>query len=231
MPRAELTAARTVDEPVSLEETLITIFCLVEALSASPFIARTLFGWMIGDQAKATLLSINKNPNFWVMAPLTPVALWIFYKVITRRRVNLPAPQLTNDQRVELAVQNFKRKRRISNILRVINSLGFVLIKEWMLGRMGVATYGTFRRPPTWPKAPDRYNRLDRINFDGGEGAEFQYSKDFKHLIVRAHSSNSDTYGPEVIRRPTPRDVRLLMIASIYFPWWFVCHLFRRMFG
>jgi hypothetical protein len=117
---------------------------------------------------------------------------------------------------------------RRSQLLRIVRSLGLVFFRELILDRMGISLYGTFSRPPEWGEPPpNRFSAVDRLLFRENGAVEYQYSTDFEQLIVREHQRN-EKYGPDATRQPTGRDIKLLMLASNRFPFWYLVYGLKR---
>jgi hypothetical protein len=170
------------------------------------------------------LLRANRNPDFWLLLPFTIVACFLFFWLLLRSERPEEPP---NNDRLARASAVIRRGR----IIRVIRSLGLVVLRERILDRMGVAFYETFRRPTdrNWPPEPGRAEYIDRILFKDGQGTEFQYSNDHRVIFVRRHPPNVDAWGPTEEQLPKADEVKLLLFASNYFPFWLLAYLVRRL--
>lgn len=185
---------------------------------------------LLCDSWKKKLLTLNPNANFWYLLFFTVVAIAVFFIFVVTQK----EPKKDQNQDTFSTLDNddydlhasWKRIRRLS----VLRSLGLNLVREWILTRLGVSLYGTFKRQSDWMPAPERFKYIDRINYEGAGGDEFQYAKNFKFVIVRTHPANNDTYGPAETRVPTFKECRTLLFASNFFPFWLLIHLLRRPF-
>jgi len=90
----------------------------------------------------------------------------------------------------ERAVRAMKRHR----LLRIVRSLGFVLIYEWVLDKMGVTLYGGFNRYSDWEPRPDLLDHIDRYTLEN-ESIEFQYSRDLSFIEYRSGGGEERKYG------------------------------------
>lgn len=188
---------------------------------------------LLCDSWKKKLLDFNSDPNFWYLILFTVVAIAVFFIFVATKKENKEDPNrdtpatfdnLDNDEYGLEA--SWKRIRRLS----VLRSFGLILIREWILGRLGISIYGTFKRQADWEPQPERFDHIDRINYEKAEGFEFQYSRNFKFVIVRSHPFDNDTYGPSETRLPTWKECCHLLFASNFFPFWLLIHLLRRPF-
>ena len=229
-------------EPPGNAEIAITLFCWWESVSAAPHVLMTLFRKTVPDGIKAKLLSWVGDPEFWAMAPFAMISMFALLVFLLRNRRDLTSDQTgatsprerdpftaakNETARRAQIVRNIERANRRTKILRAMRSLGISVLKDWILGRMGVSLYGTFRRPFTWEPVEGRSDKVDSISFSGGAGREYQYILGARELVVREHPSDSDEYGKEVVRRPTAEDAKYLVFASSYFPWWLLFRVWR----
>jgi hypothetical protein len=108
--------------------------------------------------------------------------------------------------------------------LRIIRSLGFVLIYEWLLDRMGVTLYGGFSRYSDWEPRPDLIDRIDRYTLKD-ESIEFQYSRNHSFIEYRSGRGDDRKYGTaqKLSWRKTPHH------WLTFFSWagfkWTIAHL------
>lgn len=188
---------------------------------------------LVPDSWKACLLRFNSNPDFWYLITFTLLVIVGLLRLISSQKPkkedpNQDTPQTfetLNDDTFDLEA-SWKRMRKIS----ILRSFGLILVREWILNRLKISLYGTFKRQSDWEPQPERFDYIDRINYDQGEGYEFQYSKNFKFVIVRTHPSDNSTYGPSSTRTPNLKEIRDLLFASNFFPFWCLIHLLRRSF-
>lgn len=175
---------------------------------------------------KNQLLEWNASPDFWLLLGFTLFTLFgAFYLLLRKEKDSSPKP-LDKDEIIRKVTRQFRRDK----IIRVVRSFGVLLIREFLLGLAGVEIYGTFVRPSTWPKQSTHFNFIDRIAFQAGNGFEYQYRRDFSSLTVRSHPEANDAYGPPDDSPPKWGDVKLLMIASNFFPFWYVVFWLKRPF-
>ena len=184
---------------------------------------------------KQYLLEINSSKEFWYLLIFTILLVILFVFILWREKTQ-PAPQENNDNEEaietfddidEEPVKIFKRSKG-SLIIGHTKTLGLSILRNIILSLMKVDIYGTFKRPSTWKNKKGYYNRIDRITYCDSNGVEFQYSNNFFKISFRKHPHNSDTYNNPVERKPTCREILLLLIASNFFPFWFIPHVFIR---
>jgi hypothetical protein len=199
-------------------EVLGTFFGFFAVAKDAPANLRTLgVTKLVPEKCKSKLFSWNGNPDFWLLVLFASISVIVLLYFIPRKRE--PKRQAEND-RIVVVSASIRR----GNLIRLLRSLGLVWIREKLLDWIGVALYGTFRRPRDWPLEPARKKWIDRITLDSGVGFEFQYMIGYQKLSVREHPRNSDTYGPPIEREPTWKDARLLLLASNYFPIWLLAN-------
>lgn len=184
---------------------------------------------LVPNSLEKCLLEINPSTDFWYLSTFTFITFVGFFGVVSTSGPSKENPNQDTKSRKDSDLYkelkaSMKRMRKIS----IIRSFGLIIVREWILSRLKISLYGTFKRPSEWEKQPERFNYIDRINYEQGDGYEFQYLRDYKRVIVRNHSSHDSTYGPEDIRLPTWKECRLLIVASNFFFLWFVIHIFRR---
>lgn len=180
---------------------------------------------------KKALLGVHNSGDRWLLwgftAALVFLAIGILWSPKQRRE---PAAKDSRDD--EARLRRSEQAYREQRLIRVIRSFGLVLLRDFATDRLGVSFYGTIGRPPPplWTAAPDRFDRLDRMIFSGGQGREYQYTRSFRELIVREHPADSADFGPEVRRRATWTDAKILLLTSSIFPFWLVPHLLVSLF-
>lgn len=211
-------------EPTKPWEVLATLFGYFAIAKDIPDIFRTLsITKLVPQQLKTMLLQYNASSDFWLMVFFTVVMiiLWLWL---------MPRKKEIKEKEKEDIIRELSKSFRRKQIIRIIRSFGLVLLREVFLSLFHVESYGTFRRPPPpdWPLAPDRLESIDRIGYADGRGIEFQYSADFSNLIIREHPRDSDRFSDPIIRPPSWPDVKLLMLASNIFPFWFLVYLIKR---
>lgn len=181
------------------------------------------------------LLAFNPNPDFWYLVAFTLLALFVFFVFVNTQSSGKENPNEDTATRLKSfddedlydnAAAMMKRLRRLA----ILKSLGLVLIREWILDRIKISLYGTFKRQSDWQPEPERFRSIDRINYTDGEGHEFQYSKKFDYVFVRVHPVSNDTYGPSIKRLPTWSECGTLLVASNFFLRWLAVHLILRPF-
>ena len=184
-----------------------------------PHILRTL-GAIFPSIIKSLLRSLGLNSDTGLQWIFTIAVFAILFYCMPRTQEE-EYPE--KDDRLEQMERVFRRERWF----QIIRSFWLIVLREKILDRMGVAMYGTFRRYSSWAPEPAREHHIDRINFIDGRGIEFQYSKGAYKFFVREHPNNSDVYGETQERTPTSAEVRLLMIASNFFPRWWISQKLR----
>jgi len=177
---------------------------------------------------KQILLRINPSADFWLLITFTAVTVLILLHYLWRTRP-IKGPDPSSDKELQEFVKIGKRNYR----LRIIRSFGFAWFRDKILDRMNVNVYGTFQRPPPpyWPAVEDRANSIDRIIFADGTGMEFQYAKDFTTMFVRRHTPGTNLFNSVEERLPSSVEIRLLLVASNYFPLWWIMHLIKLPFS
>lgn len=211
-------------EPPKPWEVLGAFFGYFAVAKDVPTVLRTLgLPKIIPSCFKDLLLRINKHPDFWLLLLFTICTLLLVFWFLPRRE---EPEELSEQDQLASAVAALRRGK----LLRVVRSLGLVLLREKVLDWMGVGLYGTFRKHPTWPPDPTRSKYVDRITYTGGAGVEYQYGKNFCKVFVRTHPANNNTYGSTEERIPNFGDMRLLLVASNFFPFWLVIHTLKRAF-
>jgi hypothetical protein len=169
--------------------------------------------------------SVNKDTFlFWLyIVVFSSLLLWTLL-----RKITVPKEEESDESRFKRAMGTLPRTRWI----QIVRSFGFVLLREWILGMMGVANYGTFlRSKQDWAPAPERFDSVDRIYRKNDGGVEFQYQRGHRFVVSRGYgASDNGKYGPEQIRPPTWPEIGLLLVASNFFPWWFIIHGPKRLY-
>lgn len=189
-----------------------------------PTACRTLgIGHFVPDCLKSALLNLYSHPDGWYAWFFTVLLLMFLFGLVWKS--SPPEPDIERDN-IEEAKKYLKR----SQILRAVRSLGLVPLREWLMDKMGIALYGTFKRPSDWTPNLNTWLYLDRITFNSGRGSEYQYAKNFNYVSVREHPETSDNYGQPAERKPTWVDFKHLIIASWFFPFWAIIHLLKRPF-
>lgn len=179
-------------------------------------------GRIFPAQVKDFLLSIIDSRDIWYIIFFTLLAVIVSLSILRAKPVR-------ESQDVDFRERAIKYLRW-NNVIRTIRSFGLVPIREWIMDRLGISIYGTFKRPSDWTPNPKAFNYLDRINFSNGAGREYQYSRNFVFVIIREHTEHSDLFGPTAERVPTVTDIKHMSVASWFFPLWLIIHLMRRPF-
>lgn len=184
---------------------------------------------LVPNSLEKCLLEINPSTDFWYLSTFTFITFVGFFGVVStsgpsKENPNQDTKSSKDSDLYKELKASMKRMRKIS----IIRSFGLVLVREWILNRFKISLYGTFKRPSEWEKQPERFSYIDRINYEQGNGYEFQYLRNFKQVVVRTHPFNNSTYGPEEIRLPTRQEYWHLLFASNIFPLWFLIHILRR---
>lgn len=195
------------------------------AKDAPDLFRRLGFTKLIPDSLREKLLEWNKDPNFWLLFLFTILTFAVVIFWLPRKENNV---ELSDREKHIAEINKIIRRNKV---IRILRSLGLVIIREALLDLKGVLVYGTFSRPDEWQRESERAKWIDRITFKGGGGFEYQYSKNFKKLIVRHHPSGSDKYDSPVERDPLLGEIPVLIIASNYFVFWFLLYLIRKFFG
>ena len=176
---------------------------------------------------KQKLLGFVGTPDFWLLIFFTAGTLALIICLLWKKKALKEAQEMdafedANDKAWEALI---RRNRTI----HMIKSLGTILLREKALDFFGVHSYGTFQRYADWPLAPDRSKFIDRVLFTNGDGIEFQYATNYENIIVRKHSKEVRQYGDSVTRPPTSDETRLLLLASKYYPFWWIIYSFKRL--
>lgn len=217
---------RDIELPPRPIELLALFVALLATAKDAPSIMRLTGLPCLAPQSVGNLID-------WAGIPRDTVLFWLYISLFLSvffwfiRRERLTKISIDDDKsRFDQTLSLLERMRWI----RLIRSFGLVLLREWILGKIAVVNYGTFlRSKQNWIPAPKRFNSVDRIHFIDGRGVEFQYLKGHRSVAVRCYKDSNDyTYGREEIRHPTWSEIRLLLVASNFFPWWFIVHIFKR---
>lgn len=214
-------------EPPKPWEILGAFFGYFAVAKDIPEILRMMFiHRLVPDCMKLQLLEWNDSSNFWLLMFFSICVLILLFWFLPSHRNSKEAQNSSEEERFAMAVKAIERGRKI----RIIRSLGFVLLREKVLDWMDVSRYGTFKRHSYWGPAPERFKSIDRVTFNSGIGTEYQYAKNHCIVFVRTHPADSDTYGNTEERVPSLRDIRLLLLASNFFIFWLAVHLVKRPF-
>jgi len=192
-----------------------------------PTLLRTLrLTWLIPQCAKDFLLRWNDSSDFWISWAFLLLYIAVIsraiYKPISTRESPSGEDQSAGDRLAKL----YRRDR----LIKALRTLGFSYIRNFLLDRLNVASYGTFKRGSDWAPAPDRFDSIDRFHMIDGSSTEFQFPKNFKNLIVRRQEPSTSEYGAEVYRSPIWCEFWLLMVGSNIFPLWVIVNFFLRAF-
>lgn len=209
-------------------EILGVFLAYIATVKESPYVLRMFyFSKLLPKKLKLFLLSLNSNSSFWYMIFFTIFcALFLLYLIFKEKKHYEEQPEK----------DNFTNKDNLNDILNrtyflsYLKTFGLLYLRNWLVGLNGVEIYGTFKRQSNWAPRSDYFKSIDRIAFKNGTGTEFQYSKNFVHLAIRCHPVGDVTYEAEVVRKPTWKEIRLLFLASNFFPLWFIVHIIKRFF-
>jgi hypothetical protein len=213
-------------------EILGVIFAVFVTVKDAPDILRQLgVTAFIPTQWKQLLLTKYDDSAFWLSWFYILLIIFLYAVILLyfkqKNELDTPDKEKTDKE----IVSRLSRQFRFYRYLRIIRSLGVVLIRELILDFMSVATYGTFKKTSNWPATPEpRIKYVDRISLKEGPGFEYQYGKEFKWIYVREHPEFDDKYGYTLKRVPEWRDIKLLLVASNIFPFWLIFHLVKRPF-
>jgi len=206
-----------------------SVFGYFASANEVPKIVRMLhIGKLVPPALKRLLISMNSDSDFWAILAYTVLIvliLWWFFAPSWKRLE--VAEDRDKDDWTEKAFKVLEKDYR----WRMVRSFGFIWIRGVILDQKGVRLYGTFRRPlpPYWPPEPDRTDYIDRVTFKNGNGLEIQYSNDYTQLFVRRHSAKSDTFDQVEQHPPAWEEIKLLFVASNYFPYWWLRFLIKRL--
>jgi hypothetical protein len=141
------------------------------------------------------------------------------------------------EKEIPISFSKIAKKQRIIDI---VSSLGLILIREFILDKLGVLYYESFARPKPWyekstwnaatPESIASHEKnidwLDRIRFKNGIAKEYQYSRDHKTLTVKETEPNEiafkDTIGD------MQKEFLVLLFASNHFPFWYLIRKLKR---
>lgn len=211
-------------EPPKPWEILGAFFGYFAVAKDAPAIIRMLgIPNLVPESFKVFLHRWNTNSDFWLLILFTFLTFAVVFVWLPRK------DNTTELSDREKHIADINKAIRKSKTIRIMRSLGFVLVREFILDLLGVTRYGTFSRPSDWQNEPDRARWIDRINLKSGKGVEYQYSKNFQRLIIREHPLSSDIYGLSAEREPQLREVPMLLVASNYFGIWIIAYLFKKL--
>jgi len=224
-------------------EALGLIFAYFVAAKDLPTVMRMLqIPRCIPRAVKDLMLWCNSSSDFWYLIwfAIGSATAFLFFlprTVVTESQTEdqaqggRPKTVAASSEREDLirkAAKNAVAAMKHDHLLRGIRSLGLMFLREFILERLGVALYGTFKRPSTWSAEPDRHVSIDRITYHDGRGIEFQYPRTNDQLIVRTHPPEDDTYRDEK-RAPTRHERVVLLFASNFYPRWCVTSMVKRL--
>ena len=220
-----MATTRNSDEAPKTWEILGIFFGYFATVKDAPEVFHNLcFSKLIPDSWKNFLLTYNAKPDFWytLFFTLLSVLLLIFLLIKEKTQQELPEKDNVADK------DNLQNILNRAYYISYLKTFGLLYLRNWLVSLEDVEIYGTFKRQSIWAPRPDYFKSIDRIAFKNGTGTEFQYSKNFVHLAIRNHPVGDVTYEAEVIRKPTWKEIRLLFLASNFFPFWFFIHIFKR---
>lgn len=213
---------REILQPPKLWEFWGLFFGYFASAKDAPLILRKLhIAGLVPEAIRKKLLQWDPRGDHWLfyfytLLPfLALLWLWLF-------RARDDEDDKSDNRSRAIAV--LQRGRRI----RLIRTLGLVLIREFLLDRLGVSLYGTFRRPDHWPLEPQRSMFIDRLTLTNGTGIEYQYGKNFEQIFIRTHPKGDINYGETKERAPEWEDIKILIVASNYFLFWIVVYLLKK---
>ncbi len=200
---------------------------------------KLLISKAIPESWKIALLQRVANRDFWYVLSFTIFLIVLYFLLLWRTTGNEVEDEDSGSKalsgelgskkkqdhskaRRDRAVAVLKRYR----LIRIIRSFGLVIIREKLLDLMKVGLYGTFRRQENWSPEPNRFCFIDRVTFIDGTGSEYQYSRNFRDIIVRTHPFDLAHYERHLLRPPAISDIKLLLVASNFFLFWFLGYLF-----
>ncbi len=228
-----MTIKRTTDEAPKTWEILGGFFGYFATVKDSPYFFRIFyFSKLLPSCLKKALLKLNANTDFWYTLFFTILSITLLRVLLIREKTQHES--LEKDNFAERIESIRSEKDEIQDIIKrayfisLFKSFGLLFIRNWLVSLVDVEIYGTFKRQSDWIPRPEFFKSIDRIAFKGGAGSEFQYSKNFVHVAVRNHPVGDVTYEAEEIRKPTWKEIRLLFLASNFFPFWFFIHIFKR---
>jgi hypothetical protein len=212
-------------ETPNIWEILASFFGYFAVAKDVPNIFRTLhLPSLFPDCIKKKMLEWVPDSNFWLLLSFTiPILLFLLY-FLFKKEPREPPEKPDEEIRIEKISKILRRGR----VIRVIRTFGLVLVREFILDRLGITIYGTFTRPEEWPEQATHFDFIDRIRFKSRDGIEFQYRRNYLYLTIRKHPGDNFEYGP-------PEDVplkweylKILMVASNFFPFWLFVYLLKR---
>lgn len=213
--------ARKKHEPPKKWEILGAIFGYFATAKDIPEVMKTLqISRLIPECLKYWLKTINSSSDFWYLITFT-LSLLIFLSHILWKEYAIDENENSDSYRIILE----NELKRISR-----NSLGLVNIRNTILSFFDISVYGTIQRQHDWKPKPNFYKYIDRITFTDGHGIEFQYSYFFSKISVREHTVEDINYTDPIERKPTWKEIGILLFSSNFFPFWIIPHLIIRIF-
>lgn len=214
-----------IDRP-SPWEILGVIFAVFATIKDAPETLRKLsVPRLVPSCVRNFILEINASSDFWLSLFYLCTSIFLSTWILSRLRFK-PFQEEDEEQDRNRKIVRYLQYRRF---LRILHSFGLVLIREWILQQISVSWYETFKRSSNWPREESLSKYIDRVGFDDGRGIQFQYSDDFSKMILSEHPANDDRYGTPYEKMPQWSEVRILLIASNYFPFWFFVHLLKKL--
>lgn len=205
-------------------EVLGVFFAFSAAAPAAPSLLRALgLPRLVPASLKRALLCLPLPPDAWLLWAFTVMSVGLALWLSARR--NRSSEKVNLESYAARADALIRRRAR----LRVVRTLGLAWVRDRVVERMGIAHYGTFSRTVNhWPSDSDRFDWVDRLRFEAGDGVEYQYSRDYSELIVRTHAPDNLNFGSELRRPVQRRDFKLLWLSSDHFLRWYLKHLLQR---
>lgn len=209
-------------------EILPVIIAYIAAIKEVPSGIRSLgLTFLLPNFLKAKLLQLNASSDFWIRLFFTIIIILIWSWMVWRVKRPFKREEKKAD-RVQELYRLFKRDRLRRRVISIVKTFGLVLLRESILDRMKVDLYDTFNRPSNWPPSDRCFDSIDRIHCEG-RSFEFQYLKNFSSISVSETLPNSDKFNEPNIHEPSVKEIKLLLIASNFFPFWYLLYLMKRL--
>ena len=142
------------------------------------------------------------------------VSAYFLFKFNTKEKLNNITPE-----------EDFNRILRKIRTIRILRTLGLVILSEWYLDLFKVKTYDYFSRPDEWGEKPGFWNLVMRFRYENKSSVEFQFTKNFTLIQVRQTPQNSTVFGEPVLKSWFQSDHKWLILSSVRGVFWVIIHV------
>lgn len=177
---------------------------------------------LFSHDIKDRLLNIHSSADSWLLWSFSLLTMLLLLWLLWRNKTPVDRGESGDQNTLKDAYSDHTR-------IRTIRSLGLYALRQLVLNAFQVLYFDNFKRPSTWAEERDNFQYVDRFGFKNGQSFEFQYPKNFSALAIRVQENTPDRkFSAPVLRKPTFREMTLLMFGSNFFPFWFVGYTARK---